>query len=63
MNTSPTTTAPITPDAVIDALLGSDKIRTGFHMAPRIETAANYGHHVIAIELERDLSQSRPHRA
>jgi hypothetical protein len=24
------------PEAVIEALLGSDKIRPGFHMAPRI---------------------------
>ena len=47
-----------TPDAVIEALLGSDKIRTGFHMAPRIETAANYGNHVIAIELEQDIESA-----
>lgn len=46
------------PSAVLEALLGGGLIRTGFHMSPTRSIAANYGHTVIAITVERDLTKA-----
>ena len=43
------------PKAVIEAIMGADRIRAGFHMTPSREVAENYGSHVIAIEVEGDI--------
>ena len=40
--------------AALEAIIGGDILRPGFHMAPDIDVARNYGA-VIAIELEEDL--------
>jgi hypothetical protein len=40
--------------AVMNAIMGDGRIRTGFHMTPDPEVAANYGR-VIAIELEAEI--------
>ena len=42
-------------DEVLNAIMGTGKIRTGFHMTPSKEIARNYGTHLIAITFEEDL--------
>ena len=44
-----------TPDQVMDAIMGSGRIRAPFHMTPDITVASVYGHTVIAIEFENDI--------
>jgi len=46
------------PAAVIEALMGADRIRTPFHLAPDRRVAENYGSHVIAIETESDIKSA-----
>ena len=46
------------PQGVLEALLGGGMIRTGFHLTPTVSVAANYGHTVLAIEIEADLTKA-----
>ena len=46
------------PEAVMDAIMGSGRIRTGFHMTHDPKVAANYGSSVIEIEFERDFEHA-----
>ena len=47
-----------TPDNIINAIIGSGKVRYGFHMTPSVEIARNYGSTVIAITFEEDLENA-----
>ena len=42
-------------DEVLNAIMGSGKVRYGFHMTPSKEIARNYGAHLIKITFEEDL--------
>lgn len=46
------------PTAVVDAIMGSGQIRTGFHMASDIDVARNYGNSVIEVVVEDDFTQA-----
>jgi len=46
------------PAAVIEAIMGADRIRAPFHMTPTREVAENYGSHVVAIEIEGDIKSA-----
>lgn len=43
---------------ILDALLGASVIRSGFHMTPDINVARAYGHEVVAIQLENDITSA-----
>ena len=43
------------PEAIIDAIVGGGKINPGFHLAPDINVARNYGMHVVKVQVEGDL--------
>ena len=40
---------------VLNAIMGSGKIRVGFHMTPSKEIARNYGNTLISVTFEEDL--------
>ena len=42
-------------DKVLDAIIGGGMIRAGFHLAPDINVAKNYGSKVVKVMLEADL--------
>ena len=46
------------PDAVLDAIIGSGRIRAPFHLTHDPQVAAHYGDHVIEIEFERDFEHA-----
>ena len=45
-------------DAVINAMTGNGKLRTGFHLTPDINVARNYGGKVVKVTLEKDLTKA-----
>ena len=45
-------------DEVLNAIMGSGKVRYGFHMTPSKEIALNYGSHLIEITFEEDLEKA-----
>ena len=45
-------------DEVLNAIMGTGKIRTGFHMTPSMEIARNYGSSILAITFEEDLENA-----
>ena len=47
------------PNAIIEALMGSGRIRKPFHMAPDVNIARNYGRHVVKVTLETDIPSAK----
>ena len=45
-------------DAVLDAVIGSGKLKYGFHMSHDINVARNYGSKIVKIVLESDLNRA-----
>ena len=45
-------------DAVLDAVIGSGKLKYGFHMSHDINVARNYGNKIVKIVLESDLNKA-----
>jgi hypothetical protein len=45
-------------DAVLDAVIGSGKLKYGFHMSHDINVARNYGSKIVKIVLESDLNKA-----
>jgi len=45
-------------DAVLDAVIGSGKLKYGFHMTHDINVARNYGSKIVKIVLESDLNSA-----
>ena len=47
------------PAKIVDAIIGSGRIRAPFHMTHDIDVARNYGNHVVRIEMEEDVKSAR----
>ena len=45
-------------DAVLNAVVGSGKLKYGFHMTHDINVARNYGSSIVKIVLESDLNKA-----
>ncbi len=45
-------------DAVLNAVVGSGKLKYGFHMSHDINVARNYGSSIVKIVLESDLNKA-----
>lgn len=46
------------PESIINMIIGNGTLNNVFHMTPDLSVAKNYGHTVIVIEFESDLTKA-----